>query len=95
MLRRERNSPRSGERLREPSQHHEISVKADPLQAADTKRGESVVVLQASELALNLAGALFVGFAGLFSQGHPTASALGSGLAQPKKENPAHEGPGG
>jgi len=39
--------------LRQPSEHHEVGVKADALQAASAKRSQSVVVLQASELALN------------------------------------------
>lgn len=40
-------------RLREPGEDREVGVTADALDASDTERGEAVVVLQASELALD------------------------------------------
>jgi hypothetical protein len=49
----ERNGSRSGKCLRESGEHHEVSVEGHPLQATDAERGESVIVLQASELALD------------------------------------------
>jgi hypothetical protein len=39
-LSRERNGSRSGERLRESSEHHEVGVEADALRAASGERGE-------------------------------------------------------
>jgi hypothetical protein len=52
-LRRERESPRPSKRLTEPSEHHKVGVKLDTLQTANAQRGQSVLMLQASELALN------------------------------------------
>ena len=52
-LRREWYSSRSGECRGEACEHHEISVEPDALDPANPERGESVVVLQASELALD------------------------------------------
>ncbi len=52
-LRHQRYGPCSTERLREPGEHDEVGVKLDALQASDAERGEAVVVLQASELALD------------------------------------------
>jgi hypothetical protein len=49
----ERESPYSGESLRESSEHHEVNVKAGALQTTNAKRDKSVVVLQALELALD------------------------------------------
>jgi hypothetical protein len=51
-LRSKRNGSRSQERLPEPSEHRQIGVERDALNAANAERGEAVVVLQASELAL-------------------------------------------
>jgi hypothetical protein len=48
-LRRERYRSRSGERVREPGEHRQIGVEPDAL----SERDETVVVLQASELALD------------------------------------------
>ena len=45
--------PRSTERLPETREHHEVSVKLHVRQPAHPERRESVVVLQAPELALN------------------------------------------
>jgi hypothetical protein len=45
--------PPSDKRLPEPCQHSEVGVECDPLQPTDAQRRESVVVLQAPELALN------------------------------------------
>ena len=52
-LRRERNGSRPRKRLREASEHHEVGVKDDTLQATSAKRSESVVMLRSSELALD------------------------------------------
>src|SRR5207247_10611078 len=49
----ERRGSRLDKCLRQPSQHHKVSVEAHALQAAGTKWGESVYVLQSSELSLN------------------------------------------
>jgi hypothetical protein len=57
-LRRERNGPRTSESERQAGEHHEVGMKADALQATSAKRGESVVVLQAPELALDRDSAL-------------------------------------
>ena len=51
-LGRERHGSRPCERLREPRQHHKISVKLDTLQAADTQGRKSVLVLEPPELPL-------------------------------------------
>ena len=51
-LRGERNGSRSGERGGESGEHDEVGVKRDPLQAANAKRGEAVLVLQPPELSL-------------------------------------------
>jgi hypothetical protein len=51
--RRERYSPRSAERLPESREHHEVSVKLHLRRSAHPKRRESVVMLQAAELALD------------------------------------------
>jgi len=56
-LRGEPYRPRPAERLREPSEHHEVGVKLDAREAANADRGESIVVLQAAELALDSATA--------------------------------------
>jgi hypothetical protein len=53
VLRRKRHDPRPAERQRQPRQHRQISVKPDTLDAAHPEEGEAVVVLQASELALD------------------------------------------
>lgn len=52
-LRGQRNGSCSGERLRQPREHHKVGVKADALQAASPKRGKRVVVLQAPKLSFN------------------------------------------
>jgi hypothetical protein len=57
-LRSQRNGPRSGESLRQTGEHYKVGVKADTFQATDAKRGHSVVVLQATELALDRDAAL-------------------------------------
>jgi hypothetical protein len=44
-LRRERNGPRSGQGHAEPSEHRQVAVKRDPLEATDAKRGGRVIVL--------------------------------------------------
>lgn len=44
---------RSYQSLREASEHYEVGVKLDTLQATNPKRGESVVVFQLSELPLD------------------------------------------
>lgn len=49
----ERNRSRSTQRLREPCEHRQVGVECHPLQAPDAERRESVIVLQASEFALN------------------------------------------
>src|SRR3954465_5204747 len=49
----ERNCARSTERLREPRQHYEVSVEGDAFQTSDAEPVQSVVVLQAPELALH------------------------------------------
>jgi hypothetical protein len=45
-LGRERHSPRSGKRLRQPGEHHEVGVKGNALQAASAKRGEGRGVIR-------------------------------------------------
>jgi hypothetical protein len=45
----ERHGSRSQERLREASQHRQVSVKPDALKAAHPKQREAVVVLQVAE----------------------------------------------
>jgi len=50
-LRGQRNSPRPTESLREARQHRQVGVKLNLLQTANAKRCESVVMLQAPELA--------------------------------------------
>lgn len=52
-LSRERHGSRPTERLRLPREHHKIGVKLDTLQPANAQRCKSVLVLQASELALD------------------------------------------
>ena len=52
-LRGERNGSRSTKRLRQPREHHKVGVKRDTLQTAHAERRKSVLVLQASELALH------------------------------------------
>jgi len=49
----EPNSPRSGQRLRQPGQHHEVSVKPHLRQPAHPERSESVAVLQVAKRTLN------------------------------------------
>jgi hypothetical protein len=49
----ERCGPRSGESLRESRKHHKIGVEHNPLQATDAKRGQAVLVLEPTELALD------------------------------------------
>jgi hypothetical protein len=48
-LRGERNGSHSGERLREPGEHHEVGVKAYALQATDTERASPLGALFCSE----------------------------------------------
>jgi hypothetical protein len=50
---RKRHRSRSVERLREPRQHREVGVKGYALQAAYAKPVQPVIVLQATELALD------------------------------------------
>lgn len=45
-LRRERYSPRSGECLREPGEHYEVSGEGDLRQPANAERREGVLVLE-------------------------------------------------
>jgi len=52
-LRREWNGSRSGERRGELREDAEVGVERDSFQAADAKRAESPLVLQAAELALD------------------------------------------
>src|SRR4051812_19259445 len=52
-LRRDRQLARSAQRERESREDREVGVKPDALQSPDAQRRESVVVLQAAELALN------------------------------------------
>src|SRR5438309_8462055 len=47
-LRRERYGSRSGERLTEAREHHEVGVERDPPEPASAERREPVLVLQAS-----------------------------------------------
>ncbi len=49
----ERNGSFPGERLRQPCEDREISVKMDAGESADAERGDAVFVLQPVELALN------------------------------------------
>jgi len=56
-LRRERNGPRTTERLRESREHRQVGVKRDLLQSPDAKWGEAVVVLQPPKLALDSSAA--------------------------------------
>jgi hypothetical protein len=48
-----RDCSRSANRLTESSEHHEVGVKAHPLQAPNAERSKPVVVLQPAELALD------------------------------------------
>jgi hypothetical protein len=50
---RKDSRPRTTERLPEPPDEHEVSVKTNATQAARTKRRQRVLVLQAAELALD------------------------------------------
>ena len=52
-LRRERNGSCLRERLRQPRQHHKVSVKRDPLKPTDAKRCQAVFVLERTELTLD------------------------------------------
>jgi hypothetical protein len=52
-LRRERHDPCSRERLREASQHRQISMKLNPSQPANAERGQSEPMLQHPELSFN------------------------------------------
>ena len=49
---RERNGPRSAERLPESRDHHEVGVLPDADEAAHAERCQSVLALEPSELAL-------------------------------------------
>jgi len=55
------NGSRSLKSLSEASQHREVGVKRNLLQAPDTERGEAIVMLQPSKLALD-SGAHLVAF---------------------------------
>ena len=52
-LRSERSGARSTERLAEPCEHRQVSVKRDSLASANTKRGEAVAALEVSEEAFH------------------------------------------
>jgi hypothetical protein len=52
-LRREFDSARSGESLRQSSEHRQIGMEHDALQAANAKRSQPVVMLEPTELALD------------------------------------------
>jgi hypothetical protein len=52
-LGRERNGPPSTERLRQPREHHKVSMECDPLKPTDAKRSQAVLVLESPELALD------------------------------------------
>ena len=52
-LRGERNCPRSGERLREPSEHGEVGMKLDALKPTYAERSQPVLVLESTEFALD------------------------------------------
>jgi hypothetical protein len=53
-LRGERNGPCSGECLRQPRQHHKVSMERHALKPSHSKRCESVAVLQAAKLSPRL-----------------------------------------
>jgi hypothetical protein len=67
---REWNRSRSAQSLSESGEHHKVGVKLDALQATDAKRGEAVVVLQASELALDGSAASVEVFPANAAHGH-------------------------
>ena len=46
---------RPGKCLREPSEHHEVGVQAEGLQATGSEQKEAIVLLQAPELAFHAA----------------------------------------
>lgn len=52
-LRRKRNGTRSSKRLSQASEHRQISVKLNLLQPTNAKRGQAVLVLEPTELALH------------------------------------------
>lgn len=53
VLGRTRDGSRSNQRLTQAGEHYEVSVKLNPRESANAKRGESVAVLQVSEGTLN------------------------------------------
>jgi hypothetical protein len=52
-LSNKRHCPRSGKSQTEAGEHRQVSVERDPLDAANAKRGKSVLVLEPPELTLD------------------------------------------
>ena len=51
-LRRERSRSHSTERLREPGEHHEVSVELDSFKPSNAERREPIFLFEPAELAL-------------------------------------------